>query len=157
MPASYNGTKSFTGLRVYEERVGIPDTPRAIHCRKVYEAYTHQKLNRDSVAWGVAMGNCNFVDLFVRAAAKAGNNLNSRGLSAALQSLGRVDVCVPHDPGKPCVDDGQRFNSLSCGLKHAMEQADAEPTPLAIERSRGGAWAIRYGLAAPAQLVLGGD
>src|SRR5207248_6462437 len=48
-------------------------------------------------------------------------------------SLGRVDVCVPHDPGKPCVDDGQRYNSLSCGAKQAMEQADDEPTPLAIE------------------------
>ena len=104
MPASFNGTKSFTGLRVYEERAGIPDTPRAIHCRKVYEAYTHQKLNRDSVAWGVAMGNCNFVDLFVRAAAKAGNNLNSRALSGALQGLGRVEVAQWGDgsfrPGK---------------------------------------------------------
>ena len=104
MPASFNGTKSFTGLRVYEERVGIPDTPRAIHCRKVYEAYTHQKLDRDSVAWGVAMGNCNFVDLFARAGARAGANLNSRGLSQALQNLGRVEVAQWGDgsfrPGK---------------------------------------------------------
>jgi ABC-type branched-subunit amino acid transport system substrate-binding protein len=104
MPPSYNGTKSFTGLRVYEERVGIPDTPRGIHCRKVYEAYTHQKLDRDSTPWGVAMGNCNFVDLFARAAAKTGNNLNSRALSAAFQGLGRVEVAQWGDgsfrPGK---------------------------------------------------------
>jgi ABC-type branched-subunit amino acid transport system substrate-binding protein len=104
MPASYNGTKSFTGLRIYEERAGIPDTPRAIHCRKVYEAYNHQKLNRDSTPWGVAMGNCNFVDFFARAAAKAENNLNSRGLSQALQNLGRVEVAQWGDgsfrPGK---------------------------------------------------------
>ena len=43
----------------------------------MYEAYTHQSVDRDSTAWGVAMGNCNFVRLFALAVAKAGNNLTS--------------------------------------------------------------------------------
>jgi len=104
MPRDYNGTPSFTGIRVYEARVGIPDTPRAIHCRKVYEAYTGQKLDRDSVAWGVAMGNCNFLRLLSLAVAKAGNELTSRNLSRTMQSLGPVEVAQWGDgsyrPGK---------------------------------------------------------
>ena len=70
-------------------------------------------------------------------------------------SLGRVRVDIPHDPGKPCVDDGQRFNSLACGVsKFAAQQADAAAQPLAVERLAPGRWTIRYTLAAAADVHL---
>jgi hypothetical protein len=132
MPGSYNGTKSFTGLRVYEARAGIPDTPRAIHCRQVYEAYTHQKLNRDSTPWGVAMGNCNFLDLFVRAAAKPANNLNSRTLSDALQNLGRVEVAQWGDgsfrPGKFGFIDSIRTQHWDTNCSCMVPEGPFRPT-----------------------------
>lgn len=68
-------------------------------------------------------------------------------------TTGRVTVCVPHDAGKPCVDDGQRFNSLDCGPAFAM-QATESARPLVVDRLAPGRWSIRYALAVPADIQL---
>ena len=69
-------------------------------------------------------------------------------------SLARVRVCVPHDAGGTCVDDGQRFNSLACVQVFAMEGAEPSPRRLDVERLSAGRWAIRWSLAAPAEIRL---
>ena len=69
-------------------------------------------------------------------------------------STGRVRVDVPHDLGKACVDDGQRFNSLGCRASVAAEQASVSAPSLAVERLSPGRWAIRYSLATPAEIRL---
>jgi hypothetical protein len=69
-------------------------------------------------------------------------------------SLGRVRVEVPHDMGKACVDDGQRFNSLACASRFAKQDPEGDPRPLAVERIAAGRWAIRYALAAAADVQL---
>ena len=69
-------------------------------------------------------------------------------------SLGRVRVCVPHEPGGTCIDGGQRFSSLACGPAFAAQEADASPRRLAVERLSPGRWAIRYSLEVPADIQL---
>jgi ABC-type branched-subunit amino acid transport system substrate-binding protein len=132
MPPEYNGTRSYTGLRVGDARAGNPDTPPAVHCRQVYEAFTHTSLPRDSTPWGVAMGNCNFVRLFSLAAAKAGSNLTSAGLSQALQSLGRVEVAQWGDgsyrPGKYGFMDSVRPQHWDSGCSCDVPDGPFHPT-----------------------------
>jgi hypothetical protein len=69
-------------------------------------------------------------------------------------SVGRVRVDVPHDPGKPGIDDGQRFSSLACGSAFSAQEAVADSRPLAVERLSADRWAIRYSLTAPAEIRL---
>ena len=69
-------------------------------------------------------------------------------------SVGRVRVDVPHDPGKLCIDDGQRFSSLACASAFSAQEAVADSRPLAVERLSADRWAIRYSLAAPAEIRL---
>jgi len=71
-------------------------------------------------------------------------------------SEGRVSVCVPHEPGRECVDDGQRFNSLVCGGRSAeRDAAESQPrTALAVPAVHAGRASIRYSLAAAAAMRL---
>jgi hypothetical protein len=78
--------------------------------------------------------------------------LSTDGCGAS--STGRVRVDVPHDQGKPCVDDGQRFNSLGCRATFTSEEAGVSAPRLAVERLSPGRWAIRYSLATPAEIRL---
>jgi len=132
MPKAYDGTRSFTGQRLYEARVGIPDTPEAVHCEQVYEASTHQRLDRDSTAWGVAMGACNFVHLFALAVGKEGNTLTSDALSAALQSLGSVPVAQwvtgSFRPGKFGFMDSTRQQHWDSGCSCTVPDTPFHPT-----------------------------
>jgi ABC-type branched-subunit amino acid transport system substrate-binding protein len=132
MPPEYNGSRTFTGLAVGDSRVGNPETPLDVHCRQVYEAYTHQSLPRDSTPWGVAMGNCNFVRLFALATAKAGSNLTSAGLSQALQSLGPVEVAQwgpgSYRPGKFGFMDSIRPQHWDSGCSCDMTDGPFHPT-----------------------------
>ena len=69
-------------------------------------------------------------------------------------SLGRVRVDVPHDQGKACVDDGQRYNSLACGATPAESVGENGSAPLAVERSPAGGLVIRYALKSAAEVSL---
>ena len=112
--------------------MGIPDTPEAVHCEQVYEASTHQHLDRDSTAWGVAMGACNFVHLFALAVGKEGNTLTSDALSAALQSLGTVPVAQwvtgSFRPGKFGFMDSIRQQHWDSGCSCTVPDTPFHPT-----------------------------
>jgi hypothetical protein len=78
------------------------------------------------------MGNCNFVRLFSQAAAKAGSNLTSAGLSQALQSLGPVEVAQwgpgSYRPGKFGFMDSIRPQHWDSGCSCDMADGPFHPT-----------------------------
>jgi hypothetical protein len=66
-------------------------------------------------------------------------------------SEGQVTVCVPHDPASPCVDDGQRFNSLACdGASGTAPVGEPLLTPV----PRAGGADLRYAIADAAVVRL---
>ena len=66
-------------------------------------------------------------------------------------SVGEVTVCVPHNAASPCVDDGQRFNSLTCDGRGATVAAEE---PLLPPMPRAGGVDLRYAIADAAVVRL---
>ena len=90
MPASFKGS-GFTAKRIGEQRVGDPEPATDADCRGVVEKSTGKTLARGSTGYEMAMGACNEVRLFARAAKAAGTGLTRTGWSKSMQGLGSFD------------------------------------------------------------------
>jgi ABC-type branched-subunit amino acid transport system substrate-binding protein len=87
MPASFQAD-GFTAKRTGEQRTADAEAPTDANCRAVVEKSTGKKLARGTTTYDMAMGACNEVRLFVRAAKAAGTNLTQAGLGKSMQGLG---------------------------------------------------------------------
>ena len=115
MPNSFEGAYSITSTRTGDHRVGLPVTPKQQECIRTYERLSKTKMwRRGENGYGLVLGACDVVGLFVDAARRAGSELTGERVVAAAQGIGAFDSARwsggSLGPGKFDVMDYYRVN-----------------------------------------------
>ena len=93
MPDEFNGTLITTN-RTGEFRVNLPEPDRERECREEYERRTGGKLDRTTIEYNSTVRLCTILDVFVRGAILAGDELSAATLSRGVQSIGELPLAT---------------------------------------------------------------
>lgn len=120
MPDSFEAF-SVTTVRTGEVRANIPEGPKAVQCREIFERMAKEKLApRGEDNYGLVMQACDAVLVFA-AAARAASPLTHATFVSAIQGLGTIDSAAwgggTFRPGKLDLNDNTRINRFSNDCK----------------------------------------